>query len=233
MKLIKFTKVLTSLVLCFTALGSYAQKHSKPYLGTVGIHAGTQGIGVTGRMPITDQFGAHIGLSFLPFDMEVNKRYGSYDTNSDVKARFSNVHLAADWFPFYTKTNFFQYFNVSAGAAYFFKADGDFETTLTEDYHYGDIIVPAEDLGMLTTNISWKNSVAPYLGVGFNQIEVSPLFTLGFSLGSYYLSKPEVSMVGTQLLEENESNGPIIEKNAEDYRFLPVLQLNFSYKISR
>ena len=221
-----------SLLCAFTCIIFQAKSQTtSPSNSYVGIHAGTQGFGVTAGMPISNQFGVHAGISFLPFDINVNKTYGSYATSSDVKARFSNVHLALDWSPFYTSQNFFRYFAVSGGAGYFFKADGDFKTSLTESYHYGEIEVAPEDIGILTTNISWKNSVAPYLSVGFNNIDVHPLLSLGGSLGSYYLSKPTVNMLGTSLLEGNEANAPIIERNAKDYRFLPVLQINFSYKI--
>src|SRR5690606_6564359 len=138
---------------------------------------------------------------------------------------------ALDWAPLYAKENFFRHFTVSGGAAYFFKADGDLESRLTDPYFYGDIEVAPEDIGVLNTNISWKNSIAPYLSVGFSNIALNDDLDLGFSLGSYYLSSPSVTMVGTELLQDNAFNAPIIEENAKDYRFLPVLQVNFSYKI--
>jgi len=222
-------------VLC-VLLGSFSQAKSQTkdnpvYVRSIGVLAGTQGLGITFSVPFQDHFALRAGTTFLPFDTDVEKTYNNYKTTNDITARLSNVHLLVDWTPFDANDNFGKHFAVSAGMGYFYKAKGTFITELTEPYYYGEIEVAPEDIGIITTNISWEHSLAPYLGLGLQNFNFGRKIGFDFNVGAYYLDKPDVSIVGTNLLEGNESNAHIIEENVKNYRFLPVVQLSLSYKI--
>lgn len=202
-----------------------------PYIKYAGIHAGTQGLGVSATVPVSNAFSVETAVSFLPFNRRVSMTYNSYKTRSYASARFSNVHMVLDWSPFHASGNALRHIVASAGIGYFFEANGYINTRLADKYYYGEIAVAPDHVGVLTTKLSWDRSVAPYLGAGFRHFELIPRFGMGITFGSYFLRKPDVSIVGTRLLEGNESNAPIVQENIKNYRFLPVLQLNFSYQI--
>jgi hypothetical protein len=204
---------------------------SNPYIKYVGIHAGTQGFGASATLAVSSKLSLEAGMSFLPVNRRVFRVYNSYNTESDASARFSNVHLLLNWTPFVTASNLFRHFLANAGIGYFFKADGHIDTRLADDYHYGEIIIEPHEVGALTTDASWKGAVAPYLGAGLQHMEIVPRLGIGVTVGSYYLRAPDIAITGTNLLEGNESNTPVVQKNLKSYRFLPVLQLNFSYQI--
>ena len=222
-------------VLC-VLLGSFSQAKSQTednpvYVRSIGILAGTQGVGVTFSVPFQDHLALRAGAAFLPFDTDVLKTYNNYKTTNDITARLSNVHLLVDWTPFDDHDNFGKHFALSTGMGLFYKARGTFVTKLTEPYQYGEIVVAPEDIGVLTTSIDWDFSLAPYLGLGLQNFNLGPKIGLDFNLGAYYLNKPDVRIVGTNLLDGNEANAQIVEENVKKYRFLPVAQLSLSYKI--
>lgn len=232
MKSILQSVALLSALICTSAKAFSQQDEVRyPYIKYIGIHAGTQGVGISGFMPISSALTVQTALSFLPFDIQVGKVYSGYNTKSDMSARFSNVHATLEWAPLHASENIWKYLVASAGVGYFFKADGRINTRLADKYHYGEIEIDPSHLGTITTRVSWKNTLAPYLGVGLQHIEISPRFGLGITIGSYYLKQPAVSITGTNLLVGNESNTPIVRENIKNYRFLPVLQLNFSHQI--
>src|SRR5690606_14885592 len=222
-------------VLC-VLLGSFSQAKSQTvdnpvYVRSIGIQAGTQGVGVTFSVPFQNHLALRAGAAFLPFDTDVLKTYNNYKTTNDITARLSNVHLLVDWTPFDDHDNFGKHFALSTGMGFFYKARGTFVTKLTEPYQYGEIVVAPEDIGVLTTSIDWDFSLAPYLGLGLQNFNLGPKIGLDFNLGAYYLNKPDVRIVGTNLLDGNEANAHIVQENVKTYRFLPVAQLSLSYTI--
>jgi len=110
------------------------------------------------------------------------------------------------------------------------QAKGYIQTTLNESYFYGDIEVPYYLIGEVDTHIKWNETIAPYLGLALTDIWIDNRFGLDVGLGGYYLSAPSVQLTGTKLLEYNQTNGPIIERNIKNYRFLPQLQLGVNYR---
>jgi hypothetical protein len=50
-------------------------------------------------------------------------------------------------------------------------------------------------------------------------------------LGFYYLPEPEASFTGEGMLQGNVSQSEQLQKNVADYRILPVIQLNFTFKL--
>ncbi|TCK84935.1 hypothetical protein [Albibacterium bauzanense] len=222
-------------VMC-VLLGSFSQAKSQTpdnpvYVRSIGIQAGTQGVGVTFSVPFQNHLALRAGAAFLPFDTDVLKTYNNYKTTNDITARMSNIHLLVDWTPFDANDNFGKHFAISGGMGYFFKAKGTFVTKLTEPYQYGEIEIAPEDIGVLTSSIDWEFSLAPYLGLGLQNFNLGPKLGLDLNLGAYYLDKPNVRIVGTNLLDGNEANAKLVEDNVDKYRFLPVVQLSLSYKI--
>lgn len=187
---------------------------------------GTQGVGGEFIYGLSQKVALRGGLSFIPLTM--NNAFPVSGLNSDNKltANFSNVHFLADFTPF-KSTSFIR---IVGGAAYFMQAKGDFSVQPTDNYTYGDIVLSPSQTGNLNMNANWSG-VAPYLGLGFVRLFPRHFFNVNLDLGSYYLPAPKTSMVGTGMLDGNSSQNAQFHKNMSSYRFLPVAQLNFSFKL--
>ncbi|MEJ5961341.1 hypothetical protein [Pedobacter immunditicola] len=195
----------------------------------ISAHAGTQGVGLDLKFAPVPAFKIRAGASILPVEWSTVYSVRNQPTNLDLDAAFSNAHLMFDWHPFINETSFSRMVIVTAGAGYFWEAEGDAVVTYNGVYNYGDIEIPSEDLGQLIGNVKW-NKVAPYLGIGFENPFPAKKVNVGFALGAYYMGKPDVSLTGTKFLTRNESNEEQFGKNMSGYQLLPVLQVNLNYR---
>ncbi|MEC3879334.1 hypothetical protein [Parapedobacter sp. 10938] len=205
--------------------------YTNPVSRSFGVLVGTTGVGVEYYHPLGNQFGVQAGVSFMPFGTKIVGTYGDYETQSKVRARLHNVHALFGWTPFYQTDHFLRHFVVNVGASYLLRAEGGIDTRLSEPYYYGDILVDQDMVGSVKTTVNWKQSVSPYFGIGLTDVRIDSRFGFNVGLGAYYLSSPSVRVKGTKLLEDNEANAPIIERNIKSYRVLPQVQLGVNYRL--
>lgn len=188
--------------------------------------AGTQGIGGEFIYGFSQKLALRSGLSFVPLTMNNAFPVSGFNSDNKLTANFSNIHFLADFTPF-RNTSFLR---IVGGAAYFMQAKGNFAIQPTGNYKYGDIVLTPGETGNLNMNTSWSG-VAPYLGLGFVRLFPRHFFNVNLDLGTYYMPAPRTSVVGTGLLDGNSSQNDQFRKNMSSYRFLPVAQLNFSFKL--
>ena len=193
-------------------------------------HAGTQGVGLELKFAPVPDFKIRGGASILPVELSTVYSVRKQPTHLDLDAKFSNAHLMFDWHPFINEKSLSRKVIVTAGAGYFWKAQGDAVVTYNGVYNYGDIEIPSEDLGQLIGNVKW-NKIAPYAGIGFENPFPTKKINVGFAVGAYYMGKPDVSLTGTKFLSRNESNEEQFGKNMSGYRLLPVIQVNLNFAL--
>lgn len=192
---------------------------------SVQVHGGTQGFGVAARYQFIPKVAARIGGSYGSVNINKGFNFSNLSTDNKLKGKLGNIHLYGE----YTALDWLR---VVAGAGYFFKADANIVMTPNKSVTQDGITLEPEELGTLTTNVTYKK-VAPYLGVGLGRGLPQKRFNANVDLGFYYLSAPKVTMTGTEYLEGNDQNGPILTENMKNYRFLPVIQLNLNFKLSK
>lgn len=242
MKMKKSSLVLVLLFFCLVSVKStYAERvdsiseltyeYGYPQPFAVGVHFGTVGFGVHITKPLGKQFGARLGFTHMPFHTNVVGNYSKRDVSTDVDAKSTNISLLFGWTPFVNYGGFFRSFNVQLGAAYFTQLNGTMVSRLKDPYQYGDILVKPDLVGTITADVNWKKTVNPYAGIGWSNIVIDNRFSMNVDLGMYYLSKPTVSMQATGLLEENVNNAATVQRNVENYRYLPRVEIGFSYRL--
>jgi len=190
------------------------------------ITAGSQGFGVDFKYGITNNLSARLGGSFLPVKANNVFNFSSFESNINAKANFNNVHLYADFTPFESVS----WLRLVGGAGYLFKASGNMDVIPTGSYKVANYTISKEELGLMNVDMSWKG-VAPYVGLGFLNAFPKSRFNVNLDLGTYYVGAPKSTVVGTQLLAENYRLEPQLDENMKDYKWLPVMQVNFNFKI--
>lgn len=190
------------------------------------LHAGTQGIGADFRYGLLPKLSLRFGGSIIPSVTANNAfKIAGFDADNTLKANFTNLHLLGDFAPF--KTNSFR---VVAGISYLFNANGDLNFKPRGNYNFDGLELTSEEVGDLNIGLSWQG-LAPYLGLGFLRSFPKNKFNVNIDFGTYYLTAPRSTVVGTKLLSDNEALEPQLDENMSSYRFLPVIQLNFNFKI--
>ncbi|EHQ30426.1 hypothetical protein [Mucilaginibacter paludis] len=207
---------------------SQAQKATTqlPHPVSVQLQAGTQGIGADVRYGVYPNLSARLGGSFVPINTGSSLSISGFNTDYSADVKIFNVHLLADYVPFKNIKNL----RVVGGAAYLYKANGGLVLSPTGSYTFGNYNLTGPEIGKLDMDVSWKG-VAPYLGVGLFKSFPSNLFNFNLDLGTYYLTAPSTRITGTNLLVDNNQLEPQFNDNLKGYRWLPVLQLNFNFKI--
>lgn len=191
----------------------------------ISVFVGTQGIGADFRYGFIPRLSARVGGAITPVDMPNAFKINDFKSRVDLNVNFTNVHLIADFQPFGGSG-----FRLAFGAGYFIKAKTKADITPTEANRFGDIVYDPETLGTLQMTADWKG-IAPYLGIGFLRAFPSRIFNVNIDLGTYYLTAPQTTIVGTKALTPNEENNAQLQKNISGYRWLPVLQFNFNLRL--
>jgi hypothetical protein len=192
---------------------------------SVQVLVGSQGIGADVKYGILPKLSGRAGFGIIPVTVNGVFGFSSITTENQLSARFSNVHLLADYSPFNSGR-----FRIVGGAAYLVKGNANVLITPTGNYQFGNSTVNSSQVGVLQASVDWKG-VAPYLGVSLFRAFPSKFFNTNIDIGTYYLSSPGTSLTGTKMLADNSSEEPQFNKNMQGYRWLPVIQLNFNFRI--
>jgi len=212
--------------------GFLATASSKTITGAFAHHwsmqleAGTQGVGADFRYGAFKQLSFRLGASFIPVTANNALSLPGFQSTNSINVNFYNAHLLADIVPFKGARGL----RLVLGGAYLYRADGGLNVTPTGSYNYNNVTITGTDIGSLNMNVSWKG-VAPYAGLGLFRSFPSHVFNFNLDLGTYYLAQPQTHIIGTGLLSDNYQLEPQFNENLKGYRWLPVLQLNFNFKL--
>jgi len=193
---------------------------------SVKLNLGSQGIGGEFTYGVAKKVALRLGVNVIPVSVNDAFEFADFNSTSKVSAKFTNIHLLADYTPFKSAPAF----RLVGGVAYFARAKGSMYVQPKDNYTYGDIVLNEEQMGYLNMDIDWKG-IAPYAGIGLFRVMPKRRFNVNLDLGTYYLKQPDIKIVGTGILKGNNSQEGQLEENVKDYRWLPVIQLNFSYKL--
>jgi hypothetical protein len=212
--------------------GRHHQQDDSFFSKSIGLHAGTQGLGIQGQYPLLGRLGVRAGVSLMPYNGRGVYSIGSRSSNVYMSTSFLNTHALLDFRLFPAAKSVLNKFIFTGGAGYFYNATGRAKMTMNEGYRYGDIEFTGAELGEVRAKINWKG-IAPYAGLGINNIRIDDKTDFSFQLGSYYMSRPDVNVSGTNMLAGNSANEEPLRRNLKNYRWLPVLQFNFNYDFNR
>lgn len=223
---------LTAICLFFISAQAYSQITARAQLSDIG--AGAE-LGYRWD----SQWGLRVGFLYgeldLDFDSEDNNGFEGDELEYDSDVDLENSYLLADWHPWN------RYFRVTTGiflnnsnATVVTRCNAQALIPGTESCEFGNSRFSSAILGEVTTKVDF-DTVAPYLGVGWGHRPESG-FAFNVDLGVVYIGTASVDMTSSgscnnnqQCRDEIESEEREIEKELEDYRFLPFASLGVSY----
>jgi len=186
---------------------------------------GSQGIGADVKYGYSPRLSGRFGFGIMPVDANHAFGFSSFRVMGQMSARFTNVHLLADY-ALFNNSNI----RLVGGAAYLIKGDADALITPSNGYTLGKRAVNKDDIGVINARVKWQG-VAPYLGAAFLKPFPNHFFNVNLDVGAYYISSPGTSFTGTKLLTDNQAAAKQFNSNMQGYCWLPVIQLNFNFRI--
>lgn len=250
-----------SLAMTFIAMNAQAQKNDKNIFNhlSVGISAGTTGIGIDASMPICNYVQVRAGVDFVP-DIKVNAdldidapNVPGYNIPDEVeiegKVGFTNGKLLFDVYPFKSSS-----FHITAGAYFgsskvikaYNKEDGLLQSVANFNnavengllpgqkkigVELGDYLLEPDDNGNINANIKTA-SFKPYLGLGFGR--AVPKNRIGFmlDLGVQFWGTPKVYCNDHRLTEADvEGDDGGFMKTVSKIKVYPVLNFRICGRI--
>ncbi len=190
------------------------------------VFGGTQGLGGDLRLGLVRKLSLRVGSAYTPLTYLGNIHASGLVVNYSIKANFLNFHSWLDFAPF----NHAQGFRMVGGMAYTYRGLLNTNIIPSGSYTQGNYVITGADIGQLNIGLTLKG-FAPYMGLGFGKSFPNHFFNINLDLGAYYVNAPTVKISGTNLLSDNYLLEPKVNDNLKDYRWVPVLQLNFNFRI--
>lgn len=185
-----------------------------------GSRASTLGIGGDVTVRLTDQFNVRAGGSYFSF-LHSGKLKDEVAVQYDVSARLAAVQFLVDWHPL-SKA-----FRLSAGVIY----NGtrmEARAHPTEGYTVQQKTFGPERLGSLDAEVSLKNKINPYLGIGFGNAVRGSNVDVYADLGVMYVAQPDVQMSGTGLIAATSNHESTLNQGLRSFNLFPYVALGLS-----
>lgn len=98
-----------------------------------------------------------------------------------------------------------------------------------QDYVYQGQTLTPEEIGMVTSDISWKNRVRPYLGIGTGSPPASRGFAFQFDLGVVFSGSPEFELTSVTTFIPTPTQIQRAEEIVEWAKIYPVISAGVSF----
>jgi hypothetical protein len=219
----RITILLACAALPFTASAASAQDSSGN--ASVGVTAGTLGIGPEAGYRFNERFGVRANATFL----SVSHDFDSDDVNYEGKINLKSFGAVLDFYPFGGG------FRVSAGA----RINGNkarLTATPTGDTEVGDEVYTAAQIGTITGRADVKD-FAPQLTIGYGGglssglsfgIEAGALFQGGIRIREFTSNGTLANDADFRAELENERRE--LQDDVNGYKVYPIVQLGAKYR---
>lgn len=194
----------------------------------IGFNLSTDGVGLQFAQNITGnkKLAIRVGGMYLPLKL-TNFEYDFDGTvlvvNGDIK--LGALQALVDFHPFGNA------FKLTGGIAYML-TDITAIAMVKDSVKQGDISLSPEEVGKIDVGMK-VGPICPYVGIGFGRAVPKTRFSFNFEIGSYYITKPEVTFKATGMLEPSSSNEKVLQDNMSGYSWLPIVNFGFNFKISK
>jgi len=199
----------------------------KPF--TIGLKAGTLGVGVDVSKPITKNVSLRINANGFPYNSSGTQEDIRYDADIEL----SSVGFIADYYPYEATP-----FKISAGVYYNGNtANAKGIPSGVGTYTIDGIDYLASEIGSVNGSVEFQE-IAPYLGIGWGEQSTEKGFGFSVDVGAM-IGNPKANLVATRGTvndaiwrnieesvqnEENTLNDELI-----DYGIYPVVMVGFTY----
>ncbi len=218
----KFYHLLSLLVLMHISSQAQESKPKKDQPMSLQLLAGSQGFGANFRYVVSPFIGLRAGGSYIKGGINDKVNFDGFSTKNRLSGELATVQGLVELNPS-------GFVRLVAGAAYFGKANAELYFEPKQSQTVGEVTLNPDEIGNLTYHINWGKA-APYLGLGLGRGIPKNKFNVNLDLGTYFLQSPIVTATGTKLLTDNEQSAAQIQENMKDYKFMPVIQLNFNFR---
>ena len=222
-------KLFTLFTFCFCLLLIPPRNASAQNIGLVA-KASTSGVGGEFGYRLSNKFILKAGYETI--DLKYSTSFKEYDFSIDAGGSFStgNVSFLMDY-------QLFNLLYVSTGIL-LNNTVVTVSGTFSEDYVWGDVVIPKEDMGVIEWEITPQYALSPYVGFGFgNNLSHSRRVSYSFEIGGIFQGSPQIDIISDGILAPNQdpdfNQSGMLENQISKYRFYPTIKLLLGINILR
>jgi len=193
----------------------------------------TLGVGASITKSITPNFNARVGINGLGVGADITETDVTYKADLNL----SNISTVIDYHPFQNSG-----FRLTGGLVFQdnnIKGQG---TPTNNSITIGNDTYTSNDLQSVDAKVSFPNSVAPYVGIGWgNAVKPGRRWGFSFNLGVMFTGSPEIDITPTygpsitpavrnQIDTSIQQEVRDLEDDLEWLNIYPVLSLGISYQ---
>lgn len=193
-----------------------------------GALASTNGLGMDVQYLINKRFTLKAGYETLNFNHSFNLTEDDIDYNTNLNYKTGGISLLMNWF--YRPALYL------SGGVIINKFQPVLAGEAVSDMEYGDISIPAEDVGDFNFQFESSVKTAPYIGAGFRKFfGKQNRITYNFETGLYYMGPPELDISARGLLKPSadpaHGHKSYLENHFSGYKFYPVIKFAIAVKL--
>ena len=224
----KILFIITVLSISFNLVAQDNFVGGKNFAVALGISGSTNGIGANITAGLTKSFDLRLGYEKLDLTiptMTLDQGAISFDVSPKVQnGGFSAI---VDW-------HFIRRMYLSGGL-YFTRFGFNADVKSAKPIKIGDIEYSPDAMGKLSLALKPKNTVAPYLALGFGT-NLSRYKALGFSfeIGAYHTGSYVVDSSGTNFFSANDDTFKKLNDTLAGFSWsgiVPVVKIGISYRL--
>ena len=194
----------------------------------LGGQASTNGLGFNLRYMAGKKLTLKTGIESLNLwrNFEFDESDISY--NAELNYKTGGIFFLADFF--YARSLYL------SGGLILNNFQPKLEGVASSDFQYGDIIIPASDVGDFSIHFEPGLKVSPYIGAGIRHFfGKSQSVNFTFETGLYYMGPPQVKIETTGLLaptsDPDHGQQLLLEDQFSTYKFYPVVKLALAIRL--
>jgi hypothetical protein len=199
---------------------------------TSGFYAGgqasTNGLGFNFKYILNKRFTIKTGYETIGFTRSFSFTENDIDFAADLDYTTGGLFLLTDLF--YTNSLYI------SGGVIFNKFQPEVAGYAVSSMSYGDITIPASDVGDFNFYFEPEIKTSPYLAVGFRKfIGESKRVSYNFETGLFYIGNPDVAIETTGLLkptsDETHGQEKYLEEQFSAYKYYPVVKFDIAVRL--
>jgi hypothetical protein len=192
---------------------------------SVGVSAGTPGIGLELGYDLNDTIGLRANGNFFSMSKDVE----SDGTNYDGKLKLFSMGLLGDFYMFDSGFRL-------TGGAYYNKNRVNLTATPTSNTEIGGTIYTPAEIGSLTGRARY-NKFTPYAGLGYTSNRGEPGLSFVFDAGVMFQGRPDITLTGNGAITSTPGFQADLERERQEIaddlkwtRFYPAVRLGVVYR---
>jgi hypothetical protein len=233
MRKLKFTLLtifITVVILPAKAVEKPANDETE--IATSGFFAGgqasTNGLGFNVKYILNKRFTLKTGYETLGFSRSFEFDENDIEYAADLNYNTGGLFLLADFY--YTPGLYI------SGGVIFNKFQPELDGRAIGDLNYGDIVIPASEVGDFNFYFEPEIKTSPYLAIGFRKFSgKAKRVSYHFETGLYFMGNPDVEIETTGLLEPTSSEAHGQERYLEEqfsaYKYYPVVKFDIAVRL--